>query len=177
MSLLGQSLFDRPTQLLFSDRSVEACDFSMLGIKHDRHRLIRHVVQGPHLGSVGEGIRHAESLCVIPAVLDRVIVRNSDERDFLCVVLSQLVEVGLFPLALWSPRLPEVEDYRRPSMVRERERVTVERLHLEIGCSGAGLRGRSVAPASAQDRKEHGSERDPDLHGPILVHLQAYGFH
>jgi hypothetical protein len=103
MSLLGQGLFDCLPELLLGDRSIEARDLSMLGIEHDRHRLIRHVVQGPDLGSVREGIRHPESFCIVLPVLDRVVVGDADERDFSCIVLSQLVEVGLFPLTLGSP--------------------------------------------------------------------------
>ena len=74
MSLLGQSLFDCPTQLLFGDRAVETSNLSTSSIENDRHRLVGHVVEPPDLGGVSERIGDFKTLRVVLAVFDRVVI-------------------------------------------------------------------------------------------------------
>jgi hypothetical protein len=80
-----------------------------------------------------------ETICVGLAIRNRVVVGDADEDDFPFELLSQLVEVGLFPLTLWSPGFPEVDHHRRATMFGERERAAVKGLYLEVdGGVGAG---------------------------------------
>ena len=85
------------------DRTVDPLSYRAVGSYDDRDRLIRHSVELPNVRRVGHRVRNLEPLYVSPSVLDGVVVRHPDERDLSLVLLSQLVEVGLLPLALRSP--------------------------------------------------------------------------
>ena len=105
----------------------------MIHVEHDRHRLVGNTELVPDLGRVGHRIGHIEPLYVTLAVLDGVVVGHADENHLSFELLSQLVEMGLLPLTLKSPRFPEIQDDRGSPLLGEREGVTLERLNLEVG--------------------------------------------
>ena len=137
------------------DRTVDTLGYRSVCSYDDSHWLIRHFVALPNVRRVGHRVRNLEPLHESPTVLDGVVVRHPDEHDVSIMLLSQLVEVGLLPLALRSPRLPEVENDRRPTLLPQRKRRPRERFHREVGSLVGGAFG-ARARASTGDSEKQG---------------------